>query len=160
MPAGSGRTQWPESGQVELGLRPEAIAVQHDGVSDASPSSAVLDAQVRRLEFNGPEVLATLSLGPHRLVARLPASLPIPGPAASPGEPRPEPRGLVRSRQREVPQAGLNAGGIAARLSAPAAVTVAGLKALQQARPGLQINPVGMGMMLRSQPVGTVYLAS
>ena len=77
MPAGAGPTQWPESGQVELGLRPEAIRVEHEGVSHASPYSAVLDAQVRRLEFNGSEVLATLSLGPHRLVARLPTSLPI-----------------------------------------------------------------------------------
>jgi ABC-type sugar transport system ATPase subunit len=32
---------------------------------------------VRRLEFNGPELLATLALGPHRLIARLPASQPI-----------------------------------------------------------------------------------
>ncbi len=75
MPAGSGPHHWPESGQVELGLRPEAIAIHHDG---ASPSpSPVFDAQVRRLEFNGPEILATLALGPHRLVARLPASLPL-----------------------------------------------------------------------------------
>ena len=77
MPAGTGPTQWPESGQVELGVRPEAIRVQRDGERRASPSSAILEAQVRRLEFNGPDVLATLALGPHRLVARLPASLPI-----------------------------------------------------------------------------------
>jgi ABC-type sugar transport system ATPase subunit len=77
MPAGTGPREWPESGQVELGLRPESIAVHHPGTSSASPSSPVFDAHVRRLEFNGPELLATLSLGPHRLVARLPASLPI-----------------------------------------------------------------------------------
>jgi ABC-type sugar transport system ATPase subunit len=77
MPAGSGPPDWPESGQVELGLRPEAIAIHQPGASSASPSSPIFDAQVRRLEFNGPEILATLSLGPHRLVARLPASLPI-----------------------------------------------------------------------------------
>jgi ABC-type sugar transport system ATPase subunit len=77
MPAGTGPREWPDSGQVELGLRPEAIAIHHPGASSASPSSPMFDAQVRRLEFNGPEILATLSLGPHRLVARLPASLPI-----------------------------------------------------------------------------------
>jgi ABC-type sugar transport system ATPase subunit len=59
----------------DLGLRPEAIAV-HDnsGRAESHSSSATVFAQVRRLEFNGPEVLATLSLGPHRLIARLPAS--------------------------------------------------------------------------------------
>ncbi len=77
MPAGSGPREWPDPGQVELGLRPESIAVHHPGASSASPSWPIFDAQVRRLEFNGPEILATLSLGPHRLVARLPASLPI-----------------------------------------------------------------------------------
>jgi ABC-type sugar transport system ATPase subunit len=77
MPAGSGPRQWPASGLVALGIRPESIGVHHDGASHTSPTSVVLDAQVRRLEFNGPEVLATLSLGPHRLVARLPASLPV-----------------------------------------------------------------------------------
>ena len=44
---------------------------------DASPWSPVFDAQVRRLEFNGPEILATLSLGPHRVVARLASSFPV-----------------------------------------------------------------------------------
>ena len=77
MPASSGPREWPESGQVEFGLRPEAIAIHQAGASPSSPSSPVFEARVRRLEFNGPEVLATLSLGPHRLVARLPASIPI-----------------------------------------------------------------------------------
>ena len=46
--------------------------------STESPSSVPkVIAQVRRLEFNGPELLATLALGPHRLVARLPAGQPI-----------------------------------------------------------------------------------
>jgi ABC-type sugar transport system ATPase subunit len=59
----------------DLGLRPEAIVVQDDsGRAESHSSSATVIAQVRRLEFNGPEVLATLSLGPHRLIARLPAS--------------------------------------------------------------------------------------
>src|SRR5262249_13746867 len=77
VPAGSGLPQWPDSGQLELGIRPETIGVHQEGASDPSAPTVILDAQVRRLEFNGPEVLATLSLGPHRLLARLPASLPI-----------------------------------------------------------------------------------
>jgi ABC-type sugar transport system ATPase subunit len=77
LPEGAGPSRWPESSHVELGLRPEAIRVETEGAPPASPSSAVLDAHVRRLEFNGAEVLATLSLGPHRLVARLPAGQPF-----------------------------------------------------------------------------------
>ena len=77
MPAGSGPREWPESGQVELGLRPEAIGIHQASDSPRSPSSPVFEAQVRRLEFNGPDVLATLSLGPHRVIARLPAGRPI-----------------------------------------------------------------------------------
>jgi multiple sugar transport system ATP-binding protein len=64
--------------QVELGLRPEAIRVKEAGPSAEAPtSSPTLPAQIRRLEFNGAEILATLTLGPHRLVARLPASRSI-----------------------------------------------------------------------------------
>ena len=64
--------------QVELGLRPEAIRVKEAGPSAEAPtSSPTLPAQIRRLEFNGAEVLATLTLGPHRLVARLPATQAI-----------------------------------------------------------------------------------
>jgi multiple sugar transport system ATP-binding protein len=74
LPAG-----WPEGiNQVELGLRPEAIGVREADPSDeAARSSPTLPAQVRRVEFNGPELLATLALGPHLLVARLPSSQPI-----------------------------------------------------------------------------------
>ena len=62
----------------DLGIRPEAITVSAvaDPAASASSGPRVI-AQVRRLEFNGPELLATLALGPHRLVARLPASQPI-----------------------------------------------------------------------------------
>jgi ABC-type sugar transport system ATPase subunit len=62
----------------DLGLRPEAIRVR-DAVTTSPQqwSAPGLTAQVRKLEFNGPELLATLALGPHRLVARLPASQPI-----------------------------------------------------------------------------------
>jgi multiple sugar transport system ATP-binding protein len=64
--------------EVELGLRPEAIRVWEGGRSADDPaSSPTMLAQVRRVEFNGAELLATLTLGPHRLVARLPASQSI-----------------------------------------------------------------------------------
>ncbi len=32
---------------------------------------------IRRLEFHGPAIVATLALGPHRLIARLSAATPI-----------------------------------------------------------------------------------
>src|SRR5205085_2329273 len=53
---------WPRtSGPIELGLRPEAIAVREPGpAAEASPASPILCGQVRRLEFNGAELLATL----------------------------------------------------------------------------------------------------
>jgi multiple sugar transport system ATP-binding protein len=59
----------------DLGLRPEAIQVRASGGS--TQSAAFVSVDVRRLEFNGPELLATLALGPHRVVARLPASQTI-----------------------------------------------------------------------------------
>jgi ABC-type sugar transport system ATPase subunit len=77
MPASTGPGELPASGQVELGIRPEAIAVHPPGIPSPSDCWPTLEAHVRGLEFNGHEVLATLSLGPHRLVARVPASLPI-----------------------------------------------------------------------------------
>jgi ABC-type sugar transport system ATPase subunit len=59
----------------DLGLRPEAIAVREPATTgESSPYSPSVTARVRRLEFNGPELLATLEMWPHRLVARLPAS--------------------------------------------------------------------------------------
>jgi ABC-type sugar transport system ATPase subunit len=62
----------------DLGFRPEAIAVREPGTLGASsPFLPSLSAHVRRLEFNGPELLVTLAVGPHRLVARLPASQKI-----------------------------------------------------------------------------------
>jgi ABC-type sugar transport system ATPase subunit len=79
LPSDSRPSDWPaSSGQVELGLRPEAIAVREPGPSaETSPSSPSLCAQVRRLEFNGSDLLATLAVGPHRLIARLPAGQSI-----------------------------------------------------------------------------------
>ncbi len=59
----------------DLGIRPEAISVRHEsGATEPMPTVPSLSARVRRLEFNGPELLATLAVGPHRLIARLPAN--------------------------------------------------------------------------------------
>jgi multiple sugar transport system ATP-binding protein len=67
---------WEGSTRIfDLGIRPEAISVRDsDGAADQSSSISSMSARVRRLEFNGPELLATLAVGPHRLIARLPAS--------------------------------------------------------------------------------------
>jgi len=62
----------------DLGLRPEAISIRdHRGEPDLSPFVPSMSARVRRLEFNGPELLATLEVGPHRLIARLKANQPL-----------------------------------------------------------------------------------
>lgn len=59
----------------DLGIRPEAISVrQVEGAPETSPFIPTLSARVVRLEFNGPELLATLAVGPHRLIARLPTN--------------------------------------------------------------------------------------
>jgi ABC-type sugar transport system ATPase subunit len=79
LPSAAVGPSWPRtSGPVELGLRPEAIAVWEScPAAEAAPAAPILCGQVRRLEFNGAELLATLALGPHRLVARLPANQDI-----------------------------------------------------------------------------------
>lgn len=62
----------------DLGIRPEAISVRPaDASPDLSPRIPTVTGRVRRLEFNGPELLATLGVGPHRLIARLPANQPL-----------------------------------------------------------------------------------
>jgi multiple sugar transport system ATP-binding protein len=62
----------------DLGLRPEAITVNPPDIRGTHLSARPrVTAQVRRLEYSGPELLATLALGPHRLVARMPASQPV-----------------------------------------------------------------------------------
>jgi multiple sugar transport system ATP-binding protein len=59
----------------DLGIRPEAISVrQVAGAPDGPSSIATLSGRVGRLEFNGPDLLATLVVGPHRLIARLPSN--------------------------------------------------------------------------------------
>jgi ABC-type sugar transport system ATPase subunit len=58
--------------QLDLGLRPEALSVRDwEGSVGADRRAPTLTAQVRNLEFSGPEVLATLTAGPHRMVARV-----------------------------------------------------------------------------------------
>jgi ABC-type sugar transport system ATPase subunit len=57
----------------DLGFRPESILVREPGgVSESPARSARLSAMVRTVEFTGPALLATLAVGPHRLIARLP----------------------------------------------------------------------------------------
>ncbi len=64
---------WEGSTRIfDLGIRPEAISIRDN--TDAPSDVPTVVARVRRLEFNGPELLATLDVGPHRLIARLPAS--------------------------------------------------------------------------------------
>jgi multiple sugar transport system ATP-binding protein len=61
----------------DLGIRPEAISVRDtNGATEHAPDMniASMSARIRRLEFNGPELLATLAVGPHRMIARLPSS--------------------------------------------------------------------------------------
>ncbi len=62
----------------DLGVRPEAITVTGaNGPTEPPSFQPKVIAQLRRLEFNGPELLATLTLGPHLLIARLPARQPV-----------------------------------------------------------------------------------
>jgi ABC-type sugar transport system ATPase subunit len=75
MPAKFGPRNWPEGGQVELGVRPEAVRFHHEGSPLGEGSSPALEVQLRRFDFNGPEMLATLALGPHKLVARWPTGI-------------------------------------------------------------------------------------
>jgi ABC-type sugar transport system ATPase subunit len=62
----------------DLGFRPEAVSVREPGdSSDLPPFSARLSASVRGVEFIGHGLLATLAVGPHRLIARLPRTQSI-----------------------------------------------------------------------------------
>ena len=71
---------WEGSTRIfDLGIRPEAISVREDsGATEPGSDLPTMAARVRRLEFNGPELLATLAVGPHRLIARLPLLQPDP----------------------------------------------------------------------------------
>ncbi len=77
--AGSLPPGWEGTTRIfDLGIRPEAISVREpDGAPDPLSLIPTISARVRRLEFNGPELLATLAAGPHRLIARLPANQPL-----------------------------------------------------------------------------------
>ncbi len=62
----------------DLGIRPEAISVRPASDSTAAGGSGtIVVADVHQIEFNGPDLLTTLVVGPHRIVARLPASHPV-----------------------------------------------------------------------------------
>jgi ABC-type sugar transport system ATPase subunit len=61
-------------GRFDLGFRPEAIALGHTGAGESSGHALSFKAGICRLEFNGPELLVTMSLGPHQIIARMPAA--------------------------------------------------------------------------------------
>jgi multiple sugar transport system ATP-binding protein len=64
--------------QFDVGVRPEAIAVTPlDESTPAETSRTTTTALIRRLEFHGPALLATLAVGPHRLIARLSPTAPM-----------------------------------------------------------------------------------
>jgi ABC-type sugar transport system ATPase subunit len=63
---------------LDLGIRPEALSVHHfERFTDRHCPPNAFTAHLRNLEFNGPDLLATVAAGPHRLVARLPSNLEI-----------------------------------------------------------------------------------
>jgi ABC-type sugar transport system ATPase subunit len=63
---------------LDLGLRPEALKVcDSAGTTPMRQSMPWWSGIVRHLEFHGPEVLATLTVGLLRVVARVPSSLAI-----------------------------------------------------------------------------------
>lgn len=65
-----GQPPWRGTELVDLGLRPEQLVVSPERAT-AAPWQVPME--VRRLEPQGHETIAELALGPHRLLARLPA---------------------------------------------------------------------------------------
>jgi len=66
------------SRHLDMGIRPEALSlVDPDAGLESQLWAPRLSAQVRQVEFNGPDLLATLAIGPHRLVARLSSHVEI-----------------------------------------------------------------------------------
>jgi multiple sugar transport system ATP-binding protein len=61
-----------EGAEVTAGFRPEALRL-------AAPGAGALPARTEYVEYLGHEVLAHLTLGPHRIVARLPEAQLAPG---------------------------------------------------------------------------------
>ncbi len=63
-----------ESPRVELGLRPEHLKVRDPGQGDQRYSLPEVPGMIRRVEPQGHETLAYLSLGPYEVAARLSAT--------------------------------------------------------------------------------------
>jgi len=60
--------------RFDLGIRPESLwFVDPAGGLESSSTTPRFSAHVRQLAFHGPDVLATVAVGPCQLVARLPA---------------------------------------------------------------------------------------
>jgi len=62
------------SERVELGVRPEDVALVEPDAPGRPGGSIVLAATVTRVESSGAEVVASLAVGPHELAIRLPGS--------------------------------------------------------------------------------------
>ena len=62
---------------VELGLRPEQVAIRHAGPFAPESTPPTGPATIRRLEPTGHETLAYLDFGPYELTSRLPARTPF-----------------------------------------------------------------------------------
>ena len=60
-----------DSPRVELGLRPEHLRVRNPGSPRPVPSLPEVHGTIRRVEPQGHETLAYLSIGPHEVAARL-----------------------------------------------------------------------------------------
>lgn len=65
------------SGSIDLGLRPEQLAVAGNGEASQAGASVQAEACVSRLEPLGHETLASLEIGAHTLTLRLPPRSPI-----------------------------------------------------------------------------------
>jgi len=63
--------------RVDLGLRPEQLAVRSAGPFSPTSDPATAPATIRRLEPMGHETLAVLALGPYHLIARLAPRTPF-----------------------------------------------------------------------------------
>ena len=73
LPASLAAAARSAGGELVAGFRPEALRVA------AAGSEAALATRVEHVEYLGHEILAHLTLGPHRLVARLPETALTPG---------------------------------------------------------------------------------
>jgi multiple sugar transport system ATP-binding protein len=65
-------------GPIELGIRPEHVAVPEDGTAVVATAALVVRGTVHRREPLGHEIRASLEVGPHALALRLPPETAAP----------------------------------------------------------------------------------